>query len=126
VDEQDDTVIDLAAYLRRKEAEAEDEESSSTFTLWGGEGERSRFALPLWRAAYLAGGRRSALLWLRKEVPEEEPEPLIVLDLRAEQARLDFTPSSVIGRTRPSRARSRRTAVAFRSTSAKTRTGSGI
>jgi hypothetical protein len=97
VDEHDDTVIDLAAYLRRKEAEAEGEDSPTTFTLWGGEGERARFALPLWRAAYLAGGRRAALLWLPKEVPDEEPEPLIVLDLREDQARLDFTPSSLVG-----------------------------
>jgi hypothetical protein len=73
VDETDDTIIDLAAYLRRKEAEAEGEDPPSTFTLWGGEGERTRFALPLWRAAYLAGGRRAALLWLRKEVPGRSP-----------------------------------------------------
>jgi hypothetical protein len=97
VDDSDDQVIDLAAYLRRKEAEAEGEDERATFTLWGGDGERARFALPLWRAAYLAGGRRAALLWLARSVPEEEPEPLIVLDLRDEQARLDFTPSSLAG-----------------------------
>ena len=97
MDDADDQVIDLAAYLRRKEAEAEDEDEHTTFTLWGGEGERARFALPLWRAAYLVGGRRAALLWLRNDVPEEEPEPLIVLDLREEQARLDFTPAAVLG-----------------------------
>ena len=97
MDETDDRIIDLAAYLRRKEAEAEEEDERSTFTLWGGEGERARFALPLWRAAYLGSGRRAALLWLRKDVPEEEPEPLIVLDLREEQARLEFAPSSLEG-----------------------------
>jgi hypothetical protein len=97
MDDSDDQVIDLAAYLRRKEAEAEGDDDRTTFTLWGGEGERARFALPLWRAAYLVGGKRSALLWLRKDVPAEEPEPLIVLDLREENARLDFTPASVVG-----------------------------
>ena len=96
VDDSDDQVIDLAAYLRRKEAEAGSDDRT-TFTLWGGEGERARFALPLWRAAYLLGGRRSALLWLRKDVAAEEPEPLIVLDLREDNARLDFTPSSLRG-----------------------------
>jgi hypothetical protein len=97
VSDSDDQVIDLAAYLRRKEAEAEGEDDRTTFTLWGGEGERARFALPLWRAAYLVGGRRSALVWLRRGVSAEEPEPLIVLDLREENARLDFAISSIAG-----------------------------
>jgi hypothetical protein len=96
VDDSDDQVIDLAAYLRRKEAEAGGDDDRTTFTLWGGEGERARFALPLWRAAYLIGGRRAALVWLGRETGGE-PEPLIVLDLREESARLDFTPGSVVG-----------------------------
>lgn len=96
--DKDDRVIDLAAYLKRKQEEEEGEDASegrSVFSFWGGEGERARFALPLWRAAYLGGGLRAALVWQRNGAAMEEPEGLVVLDLREEPARLDFGPTSV-------------------------------
>ena len=82
----DNRIIDLTEYLRRRE-EREDSSSRSTFAVWGGEGERSRFALPLWRAAYLVRGSRAALAWEPVGVVEEHLHPLIVLDLAREPAR---------------------------------------
>jgi len=97
VDEFDDQVIDLPSYVKRKEAEASD--AHSTFSFVGGEGERSRFALPLWRAAYLASGARAALVSLSADVVAgaSPPEPLVVLDLREEPARMDFGAAALRG-----------------------------
>jgi hypothetical protein len=94
---QDDDVIDFASYLKRKEEEASRERS--TFSFWGGEGERSRFALPLWRAAYLGSGLRAALLSVGKDaVPgDQAPEALVVLDLREEPARVEFGAACLAG-----------------------------
>jgi hypothetical protein len=101
MDDSEDQVIDLASYRRRKaeEHEDEDDEVRSTFTFWGGDGERARFALPLWRAAYLGGGLRAALLSHPANASGSTAglEPLVVLDLREEEARLRFDPSSVGG-----------------------------
>lgn len=85
-----DGIIDIRKYL---DAEEDDE---SAFSLWGGDGERSRFALPLWRIIYLAGGDRGGIL----SGPEGRSaaglgsrtlDPLVVLDLRSEPARTDFS-----------------------------------
>ena len=97
MDGGDDRVIDLSGYLKRKEEESS--RTRTTFAFWGGEGERSRFALPLWRAAYLASGRRAALLWQQSSAlaGEEPVHPLVVLDLGEEPARLTFTASSLTG-----------------------------
>ena len=96
MEEKDDRVIDLAAYLKRKQEEEEEgSEGRSVFSFWGGDGERARFALPLWRAAYLGGGLRAALVWQRNGAAMEEPEGLVVLDLKEEPARLDFVPACV-------------------------------
>lgn len=97
MDAGDDGVIDLSGYLRRKEEESS--RTRTTFSFWGGEGERARFALPLWRAAYLASGRRAGLLWQRSSaVAGEEPVyPLVVLDLGEEPARTAFAPSTLVG-----------------------------
>lgn len=83
-----DGIIDIRPYL-----DDEDDDAQDAFALWGGEGERSRFALPLWRIIYLAEGDRGAILSSpsRRTERSAEPEPLIVLDLRADPARLDFT-----------------------------------
>ena len=83
----DEHVIDLEEYVRRKEEEDADR---TTFAIWGAEGERARFALPLWRAAYLAGGTRAALAW---ELPGERPDrlrPHVVLDLASDPARREI------------------------------------
>ena len=84
----DEEIIDLAEYARRKEADQEP--ARATFAIWGGEGERARFALPLWRAAYLAGGSRASLVRWRVGAEGEEGgglEPLVVLDLASDPAR---------------------------------------
>jgi hypothetical protein len=84
-----DDIIDLGAYLRRRE---EAEKSPRTvFAVWGGEGERARFALPLWRIVYLAGGSRGAILWV--PAGDDRParlNPFIVLDLAHDPARTGF------------------------------------
>ncbi|MBW3534559.1 MAG: hypothetical protein KY453_04990 [Gemmatimonadetes bacterium] len=79
-----DDVIDLGEYARRRDQETTDR---TTFAVWGGEGERSRFALPLWRAVFLAGGNRGALV---RRVPAGGPaRPFVVLDLARDPARLE-------------------------------------
>jgi hypothetical protein len=80
-----DGIIDLGEYLRRREGSPE---PVSTFALWGAEGERSRFALPLWRAIYLASGERGVVAW---DPPGGGPlHPFVVLDLGSDPARTGF------------------------------------
>lgn len=81
----DESIIDLDDYLKRKEASASP--ARTTFSVWGGEGERSRFALPLWRAAYLAGGTRAALAWEPAGETPASLTPFVVLDLAEDPAR---------------------------------------
>jgi hypothetical protein len=95
VDDSDD-IIDLAPYLRLR-AEEEEDEDGGVFTFWGGDGERSRFALPLWRAAYMFNARRSALVWVPSGAPDAPPTPLTLLDLRSEEARLEFGTEGLVG-----------------------------
>jgi len=79
-------IIDLQDYRRRKP-----EERRSSFAVWGGEGERSRLALPLWRAIYLVGGERGALVWLESnDAGEGPPHSFFVLDLASESPRIEF------------------------------------
>ena len=85
----DDRIIDLAEYARRKEEDAE-EPVRTTFALHGGEGERARFALPLWRATYLAGGTRAGLVWEPVGNVDADLEAFVVLDLGSEPPRTDF------------------------------------
>lgn len=80
-----DGIINLGDYIRRRDGA---DEPASTFSLWGADGERSRFALPLWRAIYLAQGERGGILW-RSEA-EEKVRPFVVLDLASEPARTEF------------------------------------
>ena len=71
-----DGIIDLGEYLRRRDGPSE---PASTFALFGADGERSRFALPLWRAIYLAAGERGGVVW---QGSRGGPlEPFVVLDL---------------------------------------------
>ena len=85
-----DGIIDIRKYLDA------DEDDPSAFSLWGGEGERSRFALPLWRIIYLAGGDRGGIVsgpdgrGRQGGIPGGL-DPLVVLDLRSEPARTDFS-----------------------------------
>jgi hypothetical protein len=86
-------VIDLADYLRRRTEE--DEGPASTFALWGADGERSRFALPLWRAIYLAGGQRGAIVWREKD--DARLRPFVLLDLAKDPPRMDFSAALAAG-----------------------------
>ena len=92
-----DDIIDLGEYLRRRE-EA-DKVPRTAFAVWGGEGERARFALPLWRVVYLAGGVRGGLVWTRTgdDHPARHLNPFVVLDLAEEPARTRFSPTLVQG-----------------------------
>lgn len=82
-----DGIIDLGEYLRQREAGNEDS-PGATFALWGAEGERSRFALPLWRTIFLAGAERGGILW--SDAESTELQPLVVLDLAEDPARTEF------------------------------------
>lgn len=91
-----DDIIDLGEYMRRRE-EAE-KAPRTAFAVWGGDGERARFALPLWRVVYLVGGGRGGLVWVR--VGDERPSrlfPFVVLDLAEEPARTRFPPTLIYG-----------------------------
>lgn len=79
-------IIDIAQYLERS---ADASPAEAKFSLWGGEGERSRFALPLWRIIYLAQADRGMILW-RDEEGKHTPKPFVVLDLGSDTARLDL------------------------------------
>ncbi len=82
-------IIDLEAYRRRRP-----ESRRTAFAVWGGEGERSRLALPLWRAIYLVGGERGGLVWLEEGAdPSDGLNPFFVLDLAEEEPRTAFPPS---------------------------------
>ena len=81
-----DHIIDIHQYLNRST-----EKKEGAFSVWGGEEDRTRFALPLWRAVFLVGGDRGGIVCL----PDGEtgkPEPFFVLDLGQDPARRDFLP----------------------------------
>lgn len=81
-------IIDLDAYRRRRP-----ESRRTAFAVWGGEGERSRLALPVWRAIYLVGGERGALVWVDEgQDPQRGLNPFFVLDLAEEEPRTSFSP----------------------------------
>ena len=80
-----DGIIDIRQYL-----DPDEDDARGAFSLWGADGERSRFALPLWRVIYLAEGRRGAIA----SVPAGSGrvlDPLVVLDLLTDPARLDLS-----------------------------------
>ena len=85
-DHEDSDIIDLGAYRRRRP-----EARRSAFAVWGGEGERSRFALPVWRAVYLVGGERGGLVWLDDRDAGKTLNPFFVLDLASETPRTSFS-----------------------------------
>ncbi len=79
-----DEIIDLTRYLRTEPASPE---PRGVMSLWGADGERSRFALPLWRIVYLAHAERG-LIVSRREDPPRPPVPFVALDLASEPARV--------------------------------------
>jgi hypothetical protein len=86
-----DEIIDITRYFERDPVE---EVLPRTIALWGADGERSRFALPLWRVVHLAGGERGVILW-RNATGDRAPQPFVVIDLDCDPARLDLDGASV-------------------------------
>ena len=84
-----DEIIDLTRYLKREPAT---DLPRGSMTLWGADGERSRFALPLWRIIHLSRGQRGMIL----HAPvgrTREATPFVVLDLGSDPARTDVDAS---------------------------------
>ena len=79
----DGHVIDIRRYL----GQLPDKQTESVFAVWGGGGDRSRFALPVWRAIYLVGGNWGGIVSQSRLNPEEVTSPLFVLDLKEDPAR---------------------------------------
>jgi hypothetical protein len=79
-----DQIIDITRYLER---EAGDEVLPGAIALWGADGERSRFALPLWRVVHLAAAERGVILW-RPTSGDRTPHPFVVIDVARDPARL--------------------------------------
>lgn len=80
-----DEIIDLSQFIARRAAGA----PVGTMALWGAEGERSRFALPLWRVVHLAGADRGVIFW-RRVSDGSPPHPFVVLDIAHDPARLEM------------------------------------
>ena len=80
-----DDIIDLSGIIERRD---ERDAPAGTMALWGAEGERSRFALPLWRVVHLAGADRGIICW-RQASGDQTPRPFIVLDVAHDPARVE-------------------------------------
>jgi hypothetical protein len=79
----DESIIDLAEWVRARESESED--PVSPLALHGVTGERRRYVLPLWRMAYLAQARWAGLL----RESSTGIEAVVVLDLRQDPPRTE-------------------------------------
>ena len=82
----DEKVIDINRYL----GGFPEGRTGMTFSVWGGEGLRARFALPVWRAITLLQGERGGIVLLPPG--EDDPQPFFILDLVGEPARIDCSP----------------------------------
>ena len=82
-----DEIIDLTRYIKR---ESDQDLPRGAMALWGADGERSRFALPLWRVIYLASAERGVIV-SRSVSVDEPPDPFVALDLAQEPARIEIT-----------------------------------
>ena len=105
----DDRIIDIRGFL----GESSEKPAEGAFAVWGGEGEQSRFALPVWRAIYQVGGDWGGVVFRPKidqedvlhpkRVPADsvgdlsgEPAyPFFVLDLKREPARTVISTKSL-------------------------------
>jgi len=81
----DEGVIDIRKYLGTGPTYG-----GRSFSVWGGEGERARFALPVWRSVFLVGGERGGIYYQRVE-GEGDCVPFFVLDLGQDTPRTDFS-----------------------------------
>jgi hypothetical protein len=79
-----DKVIDIAGYLDRDGGQLG---TPATMALWGADGDRSRFALPLWRIVHLAKAERGVIFW-RPTQGDRKPSSFVVVDLARDPARL--------------------------------------
>ena len=84
-------IIDITRYLKREPAS---DLPRGSMALWGAEGERSRFALPLWRIIYLAEAERGLIVSSEAE-GDRTQDPFVVLDLAHEPARTDVDPTAI-------------------------------
>jgi len=80
-------IIDITRYFKR---EPDEDVPRGAMALWGAEGERSRFALPLWRIIHLARADRALIVWC-DEGPPRMATPFVALDLGADPARTDVS-----------------------------------
>jgi hypothetical protein len=81
----DDCVIDIRQYLGK----GLDIPFPRAFSIWGGKGAHSRFALPVWRAVSLLGGDWGGIVSQTKLDKGTAPSPLFLLDLKEEPARTE-------------------------------------
>ncbi|MDH3228097.1 MAG: hypothetical protein OEM67_13555 [Thermoleophilia bacterium] len=81
-----DKIIDIGHYLDR---DAGRSGTPATMALWGADGDRSRFALPLWRIVHLAQAERGVIFW-RNTTGDPTPSPFVVIDLAHDSARLNI------------------------------------
>jgi hypothetical protein len=82
-----DEIIDISRYLDR---DAPKGPTPATMALWGADGERSRFALPLWRVVHLSQATRGVILW-KSQTVDPTPHPFVVVDLARDPARLELS-----------------------------------
>lgn len=87
-----DKIIDIAPYLDREGRV----EPPAILALWGADGDRSRFALPLWRIVHLADAERGVIFW-QDLAKDRTPHPFVVIDLARDPARLGIDASRVPG-----------------------------
>jgi hypothetical protein len=95
----DEGVIDIRKYLNSHPGSG-----TRSFSVWGGEGERARFALPVWRSVFLVGGERGGIYSQRVE-GGGKISPFFVLDLGQDTPRTDFSAplgSILFGKEAPS------------------------
>lgn len=84
-------IIDITRYFKREPAA---DMPRGSMALWGADGERSRFALPLWRIIFLAEADRGMVVW-SDAGSHRSQTPFVVLDLGADPARTDVDPEKV-------------------------------
>ncbi|MGW8266013.1 MAG: hypothetical protein ACWGSQ_06570 [Longimicrobiales bacterium] len=82
----DEGIIDIQKFLNPPFVEG-----GRAFSVWGGEGERARFALPVWRAVFLMGGNRGGIFQVAVGRPDS-CTPFFILDLKQDPARTTFFP----------------------------------
>jgi len=84
-------IIDITRYLKR---DSGTDVPRGAMALWGADGERSRFALPLWRIIYLTEAERGLLLW--SDVDGDRVQtPFVVLDLAHEPAHTEVDSATI-------------------------------